>query len=170
MEDGNAKDVYLDELIYQTKLTTPELIDLMKDLIPVRKREIPIYADSEDPNAIKQIYDAGFNIIGAQKGKGSVYEGIIFSKHYIWHSKKENINANKERTTYKWKVDRDGKLLDEPVKFRDHFMNCKRYGVYMHKGIIQGNPVSIKAALEEARKNIEAAEELETVSGGAFLT
>lgn len=172
MENINKRDVYLLEKIYQTKLTTPELIDLMKDVIPKEKRDKPIYADSEDPNAIKQIYDAGFNIIGAEKKKGSVYEGIIFTKRYIYHTCKENVNANKERTTYKWKVDRNGKLIDEPVKFRDHFMNCKRYGIYMHNGIIKGNPTTVAEALKEVEKNMRDAEDLESagVNEGVYLT
>jgi len=166
--DINEKDIYLTELLYQTKLTTPELIDLMKDLILSDKRDKPIYADSEDPNAIKQIYDAGFNIIPAEKGKGSVREGIIFSKHYKYHTLNTNVNLNKERSSYKWKTDKNGNIIDEPVKFRDHLMTAKRYAIYMHRGIKQGNPTSIKDAL----RNIQNAEESESlaIGEGVYLT
>jgi phage terminase large subunit len=32
--------------------------------------------------------------------------------------------------SYKWKVDKDGKVLDEPVKFMDHAMDAIRYAVF----------------------------------------
>ena len=37
-----------------------------------------------------------------------------------------------EMKTYKWKEDRNGNVLDEPVKFRDHLMDALRYALYTH--------------------------------------
>lgn len=168
-EKPDDMDIFLTELLYQTHLTTPELIELMKDLIPLKKtgdRDKPIYADSEDPNSIKQIQDAGFNVIPVEKGKGSVREGIIFSKRFKYHSIPLNVNLNKERSGYKWKKDKDGKILDEPVKFRDHLMNDKRYGTYMHKGIMVGNPTNIKDALADVDKGKDS----EAAVSDAYLT
>jgi phage terminase large subunit len=39
--------------------------------------------------------------------------------------------------TYKWKVDKNGKPLDEPVKFNDDGMDAMRYGIY--NGLKQAN-------------------------------
>jgi phage terminase large subunit len=40
------------------------------------------------------------------------------------------VNVQKEIKSYKWKTDKDGKVLDEPVKFNDHSMDALRYGVF----------------------------------------
>jgi len=132
MQGWESKDVYLTEQIYQSRLTTPELIDLMKDKIPEEKRKRVIYGDSEDPKAIQEIYKAGFDIKPAEKGQGSVRQGITFTKRFKYHTLPMNINLNKEAKRYKWKVDKDGNILDEPVKYKDDCMNAKRYGLYSH--------------------------------------
>ncbi len=33
---------------------------------------------------------------------------------------------------YKWREDKNGNKLDEPVKFRDHLMDAMRYALYTH--------------------------------------
>lgn len=151
-----SKDIYLTELIYQSHLTTPELICLMKEKIPTEKRSNPIYADSEDPKAIEEIYGAGFNIIPAVKGAGSVREGIIFSKRYDYHTIEDNVNLNKELKSYKWRVDKNGNILDEPVKFRDHLMNAKRYAIFMSRGKSIGVETDIKKIVKEIDDGINA--------------
>ena len=128
----DSKDVYLTEEIYQSRLTTPELIDLMKIKIPEEKRENEIYADNEDPKAIQEIANAGFNILPAIKGPGSVKAGILFCKRFKYHTLPSNVNLNKEAKIYKWKVDKDGNTLDAPVKYKDDCMNAKQYGLYSH--------------------------------------
>jgi len=35
----------------------------------------------------------------------------------------------KEIRSYKWKEDKDGKILDEPVKFNDHAISAMRYAI-----------------------------------------
>jgi len=143
MTGWDSKDIYLTEQIYQSHLTTPELIDLMKEQIPVDKRKNPIYADSEDPKAIQEIYEAGFNIKAAEKGPGSVREGILFTKCFKFHTLPTNINLNKEAKIYKWKVDKNGNVLDEPVKFKDDCMNAMRYALFSHlKEIIKNDDVA----------------------------
>ena len=142
MQGWDSKDIYLTEQIYQSHLTTPELISLMKEKIPEDKRREPIYADSEDPKAIQEIYESGFNIMPAEKGPGSVRQGILFTKRFKFHTLQENVNLNKEAKRYKWKIDKDGNVLDEPVKFRDDCMNAKRYALFSHlKDIIKGDDI-----------------------------
>ena len=42
----------------------------------------------------------------------------------------DSPNLIKELRTYKWKVDKNNKPLDEPVKFNDDGMDAMRYGFY----------------------------------------
>jgi len=141
MQGWDSKDIYLTEQIYQSRLTTPELIDLMKEKIPEGKRDNPIYGDSEDPKAIQEIYKAGFNIKPAEKGQGSVRQGITFTKRFKYHTLPANVNLNNEAKRYKWKVDKDGNVIDEPVKFKDDCMNAKRYALYTHLAAIREEAV-----------------------------
>lgn len=133
--DGEA---YLKEELYKTHLTTPDLIGELSGIIPPEYRERPIYADSAEAAAIKQIYDAGFNIHPAIK---DVKPGILFCKHKKTYVHPDSVNLIEERKTYKWKKDKDGKILDEPVKFKDHLMDAIRYALYTHSIKAGAGPV-----------------------------
>lgn len=120
---------YLRQLLYQTGLTNQDLIAKLKEIIPEEKRRTPIYADCAEPARIEEISKAGFNIHPADK---EVKVGIDFCKRFKFYTLAENTDLNKERSSYKWKQDKNGNILDEPVKFMDHLMDTKRYGLYTH--------------------------------------
>jgi phage terminase large subunit len=119
------KELYEREIIYETHLTNPELIELMAE----RKvsKTIPIYADAAEPKSIEDIYKAGYNIHPANK---QVMDGIKDVKTYKIHIHYESANLIKERKTYKWRQDKNGNTLDEPVKFNDHCMDAERYAIH----------------------------------------
>lgn len=133
-------DYFLTEALYERNLTNTMLIDRMGIIIPPAKRGVPIYADSEDPNRIEEIAAAGFNVHPVEKGKDSVRNGIDVCKRKRFHTRAENVNLNKERQSYKWRQDKNGNVLDEPVKFMDHAMDAKRYGVFMHEKQFRNQP------------------------------
>ena len=122
---------YLTELIYETKLTTEQLAERMKELEVGRNH--CIYADAAEPDRIQQLCDAGFYVLPAAKGQGSVNAGIVFVKSKRIYTKPGNTNINKENGTYKWKVDKKtDQTLDEPLKFCDHSMDAIRYAIFTH--------------------------------------
>jgi phage terminase large subunit len=127
-------ELWLDERIYQTKLTNQDLIQRLQLEIPQQIRYRPIYADCAEPARIQEISNAGFNIFPADK---SVKDGIDFCRRKVFYTKKENVNLNRERAGYKYKEDKDGNVIDDPVKFRDNLMDAKRYAVYTHWGLAQ---------------------------------
>ncbi len=120
-------EIYLRELLYQTHLTNEDLIEKLKELIPDKNRYI--YADSAEPARIEEIARAGFNIHPADK---SVKDGIDFVKRQKLHILKSSVNLIKEIGGYKYKEDKDGNVLEEPVKFRDHLMDAMRMAIYTH--------------------------------------
>jgi phage terminase large subunit len=128
----DVKDHYLRQKLYQTHLTNADLIEKLKIIIPKENMGWPIYGDSEDPNRINEIHRAGFNIHPAEKGPDSVRAGIDLCKAQKFYTLAENVDLNKERGVYKWKQDKNGKILDEPVKFMDHLMDAKRYAIFTH--------------------------------------
>jgi phage terminase large subunit len=119
--------VFWDERLYQTKLTTGDLIEMYKSL-QVNNR-MPIYCDNAEPKTIEELYRAGYNAKPADK---DVTEGIRKVKSKPLYITRRSVNLLKEIRSYKWKTDKDGKVLDEPVKFMDHAMDAGRYGTFTH--------------------------------------
>ncbi|MBI5192772.1 MAG: PBSX family phage terminase large subunit [Nitrospirae bacterium] len=121
------RTIYAEELLYQSGLTNSQLIERLKDLITNRRS--PVYADEAEPARIEEIFKAGFNVHPADK---SVKDGIDFVKRYKLHIHKASANMLKEIRAYSYRTDKNGNILEEPVKFQDHLMDATRYGLYTH--------------------------------------
>jgi phage terminase large subunit len=121
--DEQNKAIYVDELVYESGLIPQELIDRMTSVVPTDT----IYADAARPDTIEEIFRAGFNIHKADK---SVWDGIQKVKSYKIYITRRSTNVIKEIRSYKWKVDKNGKSLEEPVKFLDDAMDALRYAVW----------------------------------------
>lgn len=123
-------DVYLTEEVHQSGMTVQALIGKLNRII--REPSTPIYCDSSRPDSIEEICQAGFNALPADKGRGSVLDGISLCQSLRIHSRPENTNLNAEFSTYSWREDKKGNTLDEPVKFNDDGMDSFRYAVFTH--------------------------------------
>lgn len=121
------KDFFAEEVIYQTNLTSSEIIKLMKER-GVSERS-PIYADSAEPLMIREIKQAGFNIIGADKGKGSISGGIDKLKSMNLFITSSSLNIWKEVSWYVWQLDKNGKPTDEPTDLHNHAFDAIRYSL-----------------------------------------
>ena len=120
--DGNY---YVEELIYQSGLTNQDIISKIKDLGINKQKEI--FADYSRPENIREIYLAGYNIKDANK---DVKKGIdsVRSKNLFIHAGSKNLL--RELKSYSWKTDRDGKLLEEPIKVNDDACDALRYAIH----------------------------------------
>jgi phage terminase large subunit len=125
-------EFYEKELIYQTGLTDDDIIDLMKELIPKELMNSYIYGDCERPESIEQIHRAGFNILPCVKGKGSVIDGIRLCQRFKYYTTPDNINLLNERKGYTFKKDKNDRILEEPLKWKDHLMDARRYAIFTH--------------------------------------
>lgn len=123
---------YLRELLYKIGLTNADLLKELEELVEFKESEI--YADSSEPARIEEIQRTGFNIHSSDK---EVKDGIDFVKRQKLLVHKENVNLINELRSYKYKEDRDGNVLEEPVKFRDHAMDAMRYALYTHGRIVK---------------------------------
>jgi len=121
--DTDTMSIYVDELVYESGLIPQDLIARMES---VGINDI-IYADAARPDTIEEIERAGFNIHKADK---SVWDGIQKVKSFKIYITKRSSNVIKEMRSYKWKVDKNGKSLEEPVKFLDDAMDAMRYAVW----------------------------------------
>ena len=131
------RKLYLRQRLYKSGLNNSKLIIELESLVSDKSN--PIYADAEDPNRIDEIHNEGFNIHPADKGQDSVIAGIQFVKSFSLFSRSDNTDLHKERGIYKFRTDKNGKVLDEPVKFMNHLMDAKRYAIYTHfRGKVKG--------------------------------
>lgn len=119
-------ELYLEELIYQTGLTNTDIATRMVSLgIPLR---VPIIADSAEPKSIEDLYRFGFtNIEAADKGPDSIRNSIDTLQQFKIHIVKTSTNAIREWRGYKWKVDKNGKSLNEPIDSNNHTIDPTRY-------------------------------------------
>ena len=128
-------EFYIQELLYRSKLTNGQLIEEFKKLIPDKfSRKRLIYCDAAEPARIKEICNAGFRALSADK---SVKDGLDYIKRHKLHVYQHSIDTIKEIEGYKYRETKDGDVLEEPVKFHDHSMDAMRYPIYTHYGKIR---------------------------------
>ncbi len=120
-------EYYEREKLYKTGLTNADLIAELEGL--VGNKEDNIYADSAEPARIEEIGRAGYNIYPSNK---EVKDGLDFVKRHRVHIHEDSVNHIDEKRGYKYKEDKNGNVLEEPVKFRDHLQDCERYALYTH--------------------------------------
>ena len=118
----HEKDIYIESVIYESYLTTTNLIEKMKGLNI--EQNVDILADYSRPEIIAEMQNAGYNVNNANKvvkrGIDNVKTFGVFCQD-IPYLKKEYEN-------YKWKKIGD-KIDDEPVKLYDDAMDAVRYAV-----------------------------------------
>ena len=117
-------NLYIKELLYQKRLTNTDLANKLRELNIDRQTEI--IGDSAEPKSIEEIYRQGFNIKPAKKGAG-IHLGIDIMRRYKLHITKDSLNAIKEFRGYKWATDKNGDVLNSPVKVNDHLIDATRY-------------------------------------------
>jgi len=117
------KEYYWQELLYEKYLTTN---DLIKKLSQFEIGSKQIFADSSEPDRIKELQLAGFNVIGSYKGK--IKDGIDIIKSRAFYITKDSVNLLKEVKSYSWQ-EKNGRKTDEPVKENDHLLDAGRYAI-----------------------------------------
>ena len=117
-------NLYIKEMLYEKRLTNTDLANKLKEFKIDRQSEI--VADSAEPKSIEEVYRSGFNIKPAKKGAG-IHLGIDIMRRYKLHITKDSLNAIKEFRSYKWATDKNGDVLNTPVKINDHLIDATRY-------------------------------------------
>lgn len=119
-QDGD--DLYAEQLLYKTNVTNSDLIGILKS----ENVRGPLYCDAAEPQRIEELRRAGFDARPADK---AVKPGIDFiRRHRIICVTSPDLE--REIRSYKWRKDRSGHFLDEPVKFMDHALDAMRYAAY----------------------------------------
>lgn len=116
----------LDERLYRKGMLNKQLADFINNL---PDPQTLVMADSAEPKSIDELKLYGINVLPAQKGQGSVKQGIQYVQSKQVSITKRSINGIKEYRNYLWKTDKDGKIINEPEGGLDHFLDAVRYGM-----------------------------------------
>ena len=117
--------IYIEEMIYQGGLTNQDIAEKLTEFGITRHEEI--IADSAEPKSIEEIHRMGFNIRGAKKGADSIRIGIDVMRRHKLFIKDDSLNAQKEFRNYKWKTDKNNKMLSVPEDSNNHIVDGVRY-------------------------------------------
>lgn len=119
-------ELYIKELIYQTRLTNNDIVQKMIELGVDKYKDI--IADSAEPKSIEDIYRGGFrNIYGAKKGADSIRNSIDKLQRYKINITESSTNLIKEFRGYVWTKDKNGNQTGEPIGINDHGIAALRY-------------------------------------------
>jgi len=115
-----------DERLYQKGMSNKQIADFIKNL---ENPNTLVIADSAEPKSIDELKEYGLNVLPANKGQGSVNQGIQYIQDQKISITKSSINGLKEYRNYMWKTDKDGRVLNTPEDMFNHFGDAARYAM-----------------------------------------
>jgi phage terminase large subunit len=114
----------VDECLYMKGMSNKRIADVLLNL-----PQALVIADSAEPKSIDELKEYGLNVLGAQKGQGSVNHGIQYVQDQKISVTKRSTKLWREYNNYLWKTDKDGKTLNVPEAGWDHALDALRYGM-----------------------------------------
>ena len=124
----NGDKLYVEELIYESKMTMTDLVNRLKGL-GIEREEI--WCDSSEPRSVEELYRAGFNAKAVKKGPDSIKFGIGVLQNFTIHIKKDSQNLINEIYGYQYAIDKYGYTTDTPEEGLDHLLDAMRYVAMM---------------------------------------
>ena len=124
--DRKKKRIYLKEHLYKSKLKTSEIAHINKSICGNKL----IVADSDEPRLISELQSLGCNIIGAEKGVGSIGLGIALMQDYELIVEENSINLIKELNNFIY-ADKKSALY---VETYNHLIDPARYNITYRLG------------------------------------
>lgn len=144
--DFSRKKIYVCKEIYEVGLLNNNSSKMVKPLIG---REI-VYCDCAEPKSIEEYNRYGLKALPAEKGSGSIEEGIKFIKSFELIIHPDCINFQNEIMQYKYKEDKNGVVLPQVVGKNDHLIDALRYALVSD---IDQKPASKYSKIIKARIN-----------------
>lgn len=117
--------LYVDLEAYATGMDNPTIAKTLK----AKGCNIysPIVADSAEPKSIAEINSTGLHVRGAHKGADSIRHGLQILTRYTLRVTRQSKGLIRELKAYKWKQDKDGNQLNDPVDSFNHAIDALRY-------------------------------------------
>lgn len=116
-----------DEQLYQYGMSNKALSE---QIAMLKQPQLLVVADSSEPKSIDEMATYGTNIIGSNKGPGSVNQGISFVKGQQISATKRSINLKKEYERYIWLKDKlTEQFINEAPDTENHLLDPIRYAL-----------------------------------------
>lgn len=133
-------EAYVIDEVYGSELTTTEFLNQIDEMLrshDLNFSEIDsVYADAADPQSIEIFCREGLNTYPSVK---DVKAKIDTTRETRIHIAESCVNLIRELPEYEWKKNKDGELLEEPVKKNDHSIDALCYGIYGVRGQLSHN-------------------------------
>lgn len=126
--DKTRRVLYIIDEIYKVGLFNDDAIELIKSKNIGRDL---ITADSAEPKSIAEFKRAGFNIVGAEKGKDSIRYGIKWLQKLqaIVIDPNRTPNAWREYSMYEFEKNKNGEFKSEYPDKNNHYLDQSRYAM-----------------------------------------
>ena len=118
-------ELWIDEKIYSTNLTNPDIVQRAKNEGITRAEQI--VADCAEPKSIRELQAGGLWVTASPKGQDSIVSGLDILKRYRMHVTRRSIGLLSNLRAYKWDTDRDGNLTNKPEDRNNHGIDAIRY-------------------------------------------
>lgn len=126
--DEAAKKIYVDELIYESGLLNSDIARLMAEAGISKTTEI--FADAAEPKSVDELGRKVYRYNVKPAYKNDMLSQIQFLQQFEIYVTTRSLNVIKESRQYKWKEDRDGNAVNEPIDAFNHAMDALRYAVF----------------------------------------
>lgn len=126
--DENAKKIYVDEIIYETGLLNSDIAQRIAEAGISKATEI--FADAAEPKSVDEIGRKVYRYNVKPAYKKDLLSQIQFLQQFEIYVTSRSLNVIKESRQYKWKEDRDGNAVNEPIDAFNHAMDALRYAVF----------------------------------------
>lgn len=118
-------ELWVDELLFDTGCDNPTIARLMKSC-GIKRNDVVI-GDCAESKSIAEINSFGFNVEPSSKGADSVNNGIQILQRYRINITRRSTGIIQEVKRYKWKVDKNGVMLNVPIDIWNHGIDAIRY-------------------------------------------
>jgi phage terminase large subunit len=146
--DQAAKKIYVDEIIYESGLLNSDIARRMEDAGISRTTEI--FADAAEPKSIDELGYKQYRYNVKPAYKKDLLSQIQFLQQYEIYVTSRSLNIIKESRMYRWKEDKEGRSVNEPIDAFNHALDALRYGVFSPLRVnALGTPRSRKYRLPE---------------------
>lgn len=138
------EECYVLDEVYQAELTTDEFLDKIRECLVRNNLGFDdldgVYADASSPENIEVFCREGLNTYPSVKNVNAKIETTKMTRIHV-HPR--CVNLIRELEGYQWKKDKDGNILDIPVKKDDHATDALMYDVYGVRGSLSSySPLS----------------------------
>lgn len=122
-------ELWVQQLLYATGLTNPELSTAMLEL-GMDPGRADIVADSAEPKSIQELRNLGWFVQPAEKGPDYKRAAAQYLRACKIHALEGSPDMCKELATWAWKRDTRGNILPVPADGNDHLIDALIYRVY----------------------------------------